>query len=46
MTSSTPPSGTQAPGRELSGATLSCVVPACNEHDNLGLLLPRLQAVL
>jgi glycosyltransferase involved in cell wall biosynthesis len=25
---------------------VSCVVPAYNEHDNLGLLLPRLQAVL
>jgi glycosyltransferase involved in cell wall biosynthesis len=25
---------------------ISCVVPAYNEHDNLGLLLPRLQAVL
>ena len=54
MTSSTPPSGAsnrlpsgaQAPGRELAGATLSCVVPAFNEHDNLGVLLPRLQAVL
>ena len=27
-------------------AMISCVVPAYNEHDNLGLLLPRLQAVL
>ena len=40
--------GTQAfaPGREIARAMLSCVVPAFNEHDNLGLLLPRLQAVL
>ena len=27
-------------------AMISCVVPAFNEHENLGLLLPRLQAVL
>lgn len=32
--------------RSLSGSMVSCVVPAYNEHDNLGLLLPRLQAVL
>lgn len=27
-------------------ALVTCVVPAYNEHENLGLLLPRLQAVL
>lgn len=32
--------------RELAQSMISCVVPAYNEHDNLGLLLPRLQAVL
>ncbi|MDO9025332.1 glycosyltransferase family 2 protein [Zwartia sp.] len=32
--------------RNLTGSMVSCVVPAYNEHDNLGLLLPRLQAVL
>jgi glycosyltransferase involved in cell wall biosynthesis len=32
--------------RDLSQSMVSCVVPAYNEHDNLGLLLPRLQAVL
>jgi len=54
MTSSTlsssntlaPEPGANAQGRDITRATLSCVVPAFNEHDNLGLLLPRLQAVL
>jgi glycosyltransferase involved in cell wall biosynthesis len=32
--------------RHLHQSMVSCVVPAYNEHDNLGLLLPRLQAVL
>lgn len=32
--------------RQLTQSMVSCVVPAYNEHDNLGLLLPRLQAVL
>lgn len=32
--------------RHLQQSMISCVVPAYNEHDNLGLLLPRLQAVL
>ena len=32
--------------RNLTQSMVSCVVPAFNEHDNLGLLLPRLQAVL
>lgn len=32
--------------RHLTRSMVSCVVPAYNEHDNLGLLLPRLQAVL
>ena len=32
--------------RLLTQSMVSCVVPAYNEHDNLGLLLPRLQAVL
>lgn len=32
--------------RDLHQSMVSCVVPAYNEHDNLGLLLPRLQAVL
>jgi glycosyltransferase involved in cell wall biosynthesis len=32
--------------RHLTQSMVSCVVPAYNEHDNLGLLLPRLQAVL
>jgi len=32
--------------RDLNQSMVSCVVPAYNEHDNLGLLLPRLQAVL
>ena len=32
--------------RDLAKSMVSCVVPAYNEHDNLGLLLPRLQAVL
>jgi glycosyltransferase involved in cell wall biosynthesis len=32
--------------RDLQQSMVSCVVPAYNEHDNLGLLLPRLQAVL
>lgn len=32
--------------RDLTRSMVSCVVPAYNEHDNLGLLLPRLQAVL
>jgi glycosyltransferase involved in cell wall biosynthesis len=32
--------------RDLTQSMVSCVVPAYNEHDNLGLLLPRLQAVL
>jgi len=32
--------------RDLHQSMASCVVPAYNEHDNLGLLLPRLQAVL
>ena len=32
--------------RHLTQSMISCVVPAYNEHDNLGLLLPRLQAVL
>lgn len=32
--------------RDLIQTMVSCVVPAYNEHDNLGLLLPRLQAVL
>lgn len=32
--------------RNLTQSVVSCVVPAFNEHDNLGLLLPRLQAVL
>ena len=41
-----PESSAHAQGRDIASATLSCVVPAFNEHDNLGLLLPRLQAVL
>lgn len=32
--------------RHLTRSMVSCVVPAYNEHDNLSLLLPRLQAVL
>lgn len=32
--------------RDLSGAMVSCVVPAFNEHDNLTMLLPELQSVL
>lgn len=32
--------------RHLNQSMVSCVVPAYNEHDNLSLLLPRLQAVL
>lgn len=36
---------TSAP-RLLAQSLVSCVVPAYNEHDNLGLLLPRLQSVL
>jgi glycosyltransferase involved in cell wall biosynthesis len=32
--------------RDLHHPMVSCVVPAYNEHDNLALLLPRLQAVL
>ena len=32
--------------REVASATISCVVPAYNEAANLGVLLPRLQAVL
>ncbi len=32
--------------RDLASATISCVVPAYNEAANLGVLLPRLQAVL
>lgn len=32
--------------RHLAQSMVSCVVPAYNEHDNLSLLLPRLQAVL
>lgn len=32
--------------RLLRDAMISCVVPAYNEHENLALLLPRLQAVL
>jgi len=35
-----------ANARNLQRALISCVVPAYNEHDNLGLLLPRLQSVL
>ena len=41
-----PESSAHAQGRDITRATLSCVVPAFNEHDNLGVLLPRLQAVL
>lgn len=33
-------------GSRGSDATLSCVVPAFNEHDNLAVLLPRLKTVL
>ena len=32
--------------RDPHQSMVSCVVPAYNEHDNLALLLPRLQAVL
>ena len=32
--------------RDLGSATVSCVVPAFNEHDNLTLLLPELHSVL
>ncbi len=32
--------------RSLRDAMISCVVPAYNEHENLALLLPRLQSVL
>jgi len=32
--------------RVLRDAMISCVVPAYNEHENLALLLPRLQEVL
>ncbi len=32
--------------RDVVSATISCVVPAYNEATNLGVLLPRLQAVL
>jgi glycosyltransferase involved in cell wall biosynthesis len=32
--------------RDVASATISCVVPAYNEAANLGVLLPRLQAVL
>ncbi len=40
------PSAHNASARNLQRALISCVVPAYNEHDNLGLLLPRLQSVL
>ncbi len=32
--------------RSMHGAMISCVVPAYQEHDNLALLLPRLERVL
>lgn len=41
-----PPTDITVPIRRIENAMISCVVPAYNEHDNLGLLLPRLQAVL
>jgi glycosyltransferase involved in cell wall biosynthesis len=34
------------PVREMASTCISCVVPAFNEHDNLAVLLPRLQQAL
>ncbi len=41
-----PESLSSASARSIHTAMISCVVPAYNEHDNLDLLLPRLETVL